>query len=770
MPDSRGHDPAPPGDPVLDRAREGILAYLEEKKNGGQIAENYYAHAVQSVVGHLVDWYTDPAIDRLSPNLKRGVRRAIEEGRWGEIVNAYVRTVAFGTGGIRALMAFDKASIVALKEKGLDAEILKGPNTLNNIVVLQSAHGVARYLADEHGSDSGGWPNGKIVVGFDSRVAGAALAKMVAELFLSERLGVYLFDEAVPYPEVTFAIPHLGADMGIFISASHNDYRYNGFKMSGPNGAQVPYKERNKILADYIEKARLEEIRPVPLEGCPKEILGRLRFLGGRERLTGVDYYGRDLIDMHTSHVEHMKGFLLRKDARGEMAGARNLKVVYSAFNGSGRRACPRILADLGCGHVHKISSLDELNGLFPAFRSDPGWEQQPDPGDRRAARIALEELKKDARQETYIPWKEADLLIGTDPDADRCGVAVRPPAPLERALRAAPELHPDPTHLLVPADDMWALVLWYRLEFERETHGSVPDADRKFIALSHTTSDMIVKVARKFGLGAMKTWVGFGWLSAGVAHAWSDEPVPRVVEGMAGGSEDGLCHRVFYDTTLMDARRKINVATLEQSNGFSILGGPPADPERQMGAGGHVRDKDGTFAALLVAEIAAYAKSRGTDLLSLLAQRVYGDPEIGLFVNYYEPDPLDGEYPGIEGDTKKKQILERTEELYRDARAGARTFAGRGLTGARKYWTGKYDGANWKGFPDEGIRLYLGSDLDHVTIRPSGTTNSLRFHVQFHQPVVGPDGVWTRRVELEQEARRLVTHLRDRIGAPRSS
>src|SRR5690606_14315106 len=134
------------------------------------------------------------------------------------------------------------------------------------------------------------------------------------------------------------------------------------------------------------------------------------------------------------------------------------------------------------------------------------------------------------------------------------------------------------------------------------------------------------------------------------------------------------------------------------QSNGFSILGGPPAgfpQSDRALGSGGHVRDKDGTFATLLTTEVAAYAKEQGTDLLSLLARHIYADPDIGLFVNYYEPDPFDGEYPGLAGDSKKKAILDKCIDLYERALGGDVAIAGRDVTDTRYYWTGKYDAAN---------------------------------------------------------------------------
>jgi phosphomannomutase len=777
---------APEGqEAVLERADAGVTAYLErmavEARRAGAFGEEYFEHATANVIGNLGAWYRDPDIDRLSPNLKAGVRDAIEAGDWENITNAYVRTVKFGTGGIRSLMAFDKASIERLARDGLDARILKGPNTINNIVVLQMASGVARYLIDTYGVDESGAARAKVVVGFDSRIRGSSFAELITELCLAEGLTVYLFDEPVPYPEVTFAIPDLGADIGIFISASHNDYRYNGFKLSGPNGAQLEPEVRDVILKQYIQKTRPADVRLLSLESAPQDALKRLHFLGGREPLRGQegrDYYGReaDLIDEHGRHIEQMEGFLLRKNDDGAMEGGADLNIVYAAFNGSGRRGVPRLLEDLGCRRVWSVSGLDPLDGFFPAFRSDPGMEQQPDPGDPRAAKVALAELEQDTRRrergdagyEDCIAWAEADILIGTDPDADRCGVVVKPPPAYADRLKKRPTLRAGPDHVLVYADDIWTLLLWYRLHMEIEREGRVVDADRKFIALSHTTTDMIARLARKHGLGVLKTWVGFAWLSNGVARAWTGESLPTISEGRASPADE-KCNLVFYDTTGMAPGRTVNVATLEQSNGWSILGGPPEDPKRMLGEGGHVRDKDGTFAALLVTEVAAYAKATGTDLLSLLAEHVYADPDVGLFVNHYEPDPLDGEYPGLEGDTKKKSILDKAEDLYRRAREGGLELAGRRVTSGQKYTTGKYDVVNdWPGFPDEGIRLYFGSELDYMTIRPSGTTNSLRFHVQFYGGAQDPPGVWERRMALENEAKDLVTEVRDLIGARR--
>jgi phosphomannomutase len=750
-------------DLLLQMAFAGIKGRLEDMQKRGELSKNYFELASAEVPRNLEEWLSDEAIDALSPNLRLGIKDAIEAERWDDLINTFVRKVKFGTGGIRSMMAFDRYSILAMDREGIDARILKGPNTINNVVIMTCAFGVGRYLMDRARREGASEP--KVVVGFDSRIQGEAFGRVVAEVLLASGLKVYLFDEPVPYPEVTFAIPFLNADVGIFISASHNDYRYNGFKLSGANGAQIPQNDRNAIVSEHILKTRPSQIERIPLDEVPTDP-ERLVFLGGSAPLPGIDYFGRGdrILDIHSAHAKHVKSFVLRKGIFSSDEGS-SLSVAFAAFNGSGRRAVPRLMKELGVTRVHSIRSLDPLNGLFPAFKSEPGEEQQPDPGDPRAALIALRELQKD-----QVDWEDFDLMIGTDPDADRCGVILKPPVELSAVATSYSFPRFGRRHVLAPADDIWSLLLWYRMEHQLHEEGEGFDASRSFLVMSHTTSDMIAAVGRSYGIGVLKTWVGFGWLSNGVAEVWRGEGLPKVKRGRE--SDDAhRCHPVFFDTLEMKPDMAVNVAALEQSNGFSILGAPPdgfPEADRAMGTGGHVRDKDGTFAALLVTELAAYAKGRGEDLLSLLADRIYANPAVGLYVNYYEPDPLDGEYPGLAGDAKKKAILDRCSELLDQANGKGLALGGREVTSAEVYWTGKYDEGNWEGFPDEGIRFFFSSEEDHLTVRPSGTGNSLRFHVQLRGSPISAPMAWARRLQLELEAKEIVDDLRNRVGAPR--
>ncbi len=757
-------------DSTLELANVKVSEYLEGALKDDRIDQQLYKEAKKNILPNLERWLKDPYIDKNLPRLKKGICDAInkesededeENKKWENIVNAFRQSVRFGTGGIRGLMAFDKKPIIQLKDEGINAPVLKGPNMINDLVFLLTSVGVARFGKDQRP------PFKKVVIGYDSRIRGYDLAALVAQLFLAYDYTVYFFDAPCPYPEATFAIPHklIKADVGILISASHNDYRYNGYKLSCSNGSQFDPEERDKMYEKYIATSEPKQIQLCPFDKAPNE---KLWFLGGEKPIIGFNYAGKEgfLINIHEKHRGHVKSFLLTEDlAERQVSSSNPLRIAYCAFHGSGNIAVPKILGEVGFVDVKPITykGLNDLNGLFPSFCDKPGHEQQPDPGDPRAAEIAVEGFKKDYPNE----FDNIDILIGTDPDADRCGIVVKVPEN-QRHLYGGEDYY------LLPADDMWALVLWYRLHMDIEKYGKVKDVDKEFVTLSHTTSDSITHLARKHGLGVVRSWVGFASLAAGTRDVWEGK-VDQILDLVDGRNQrySDLCHPFVCDCQGMEnGKRCINIAAMEQSNGFSILGGRPLD-ERSLGVGGHVRDKDGTFAALLVAEIAAWAKERQTTLIELLDKHIYLDPDVGLFVNLYEPDPLDGEYPGIEGDRLKKAILRRALGYFQLALSGDLEIAGLPVKSACIYRTGKYDiiyppSYDFQ-FPDEGVRFFFDDEkLQHVTIRPSGTGNALRFHVQLHDNLVTESNLIEKKEQLLSRGRAIMDGIRDLLKAPR--
>lgn len=772
---------------LLLKAEEGIRRYLAGQRDEGRITGTYFEEAVSKTLPNLKRWLLAEELDRVSPNTREGIRQAIASGLWEDITNAFSRDVSFGTGGIREKMGSRRDVVLRLKEEGVHAAILKGPNTINDVTLLLTSAGVARFGQERTP------PLSSVVVGFDSRVRGGDFARLIARLFLAYGYRVYLFDEACLYPSVTFAVPTLKADIGVFISASHNDFRYNGFKLSCQNGSQFDPAERKVLYNDYIARMQFNDIRLAHLA----EAGDQLWFLGGQkpsQRRSVSDgphrglpladplpdakelYAGREdrILDLHTLHAEHVKSFIAQPEMiRG---ASRPLSIGFCAFNGSGRKLVPRLLTEIGFRDVKRIMKLDALDGMFPAFCSDPGQEQQPDPGDWRAADVAVGAFKEEYGARA---WEAVDLILGTDPDADRCGTIVKVPT-------AQREAYPHPgrgelrDYSLISADDAWTLILWYRFQREIERFGRVVDAEKKFIVLSHTTTEALQRLARKHGVGVLTTWVGFAQLAAGTRAIW-DLHTGRDTPGLTEGGSlpvysegrrhpgEAMCNRSIHSWVGMDDRRRcFNIAALEQSNGFSLLGEVPPD-DRSLGRGGHVRDKDGTLAALLVAELAQYAKEQGTTILDLFDEKIALDPDVGLYVTYYEPDPIDGEYEGLAGYSKKRRILDACEELFVTCERKPFSLGGMVTNRATVYRTGKYDGINWPGFPDEGYRFYFDADRrSHLTIRPSGTSNALRFHVQLFGGVPERRELVRRKAELRATAGRIVSDVRMRISALR--
>lgn len=728
---------------LLQEAEKGISAYLDEQHRQGGIDAGLFDKARQNVFRHLRSWLEDPHIDVLSPNLKFGIRSAIKQKKWALLTEVFVDEITFGTAGIRGKAAMTDDELKQLNDEGLDARILKGPNTLNNVVLLLKSAGVAHYAAD-HGMHS-------IVIGYDSRVQGKAFAQLITRLFLANGLKVYLFDEACPYPEMTFAIPYLHADMGILISASHNDRRYNGYKISAGTGSQFEPAVRSVIYNDYIKKMTTSDIQLIDLAEAeidsehpddPHNLNNKLVFLGGESRLDDMDYHDRPLIDIHKPHLDHIKKFIIDSDLLKSWAG--KVKIGYCAYHGAGRKAVPRLLQDFGFHHVDIVREhgLNDLNGLFPAFQDDP--EQQPDPGDRAAAEIAVNAYKKEFGEHAF---DDQDILIGTDPDADRTGLVIKVPFEQRSVYDGA-------SYRLLDADDAWTLLLWYRLHRQAEAHGgSLPNADEAFIVLSHITTDALVRLAIKYDIGVIKTWVGFGMIANAVQKIWADKNL-----------DDPEYKDMIYKTIGMSDRpRSFNIGCLEQSNGFSILGGPPPTPTA-MGTGGHVRDKDGVFASILLAEVAAYAKSRHTTLQGLLDEHIYLDPDIGYFVTYYEAVPQWGEFKGLEGLTTKIDILRRCAALSDRVNAGEQiTLGDTPVLSSEIFSIGKYAEAHrWPDFPDEGIRFYFDEDRwSYLTVRPSGTSQCLRYHIQLKADTMNNENLIEQKMATNRNAKNIIADIR---------
>jgi phosphomannomutase len=738
---------------MLKTLEREVHNYLDKKFKEGVLEGTLYKHAKEKTMKNIREWVDDKFIKEHSPNVVPGLFEAVKQKRWEDIIFAFSDDMPFGTTGIRGQACFNQDDVNKFMKFGIDAPIIRGPNTINDVVLLIRAAGLAKY-ANETGLKS-------IAIGYDSRLNGEAFADLLAKLCIAYGIRVFLFDESCPYPELTFAIPTIGAELGILISASHNDKRYNGCKLSTKTGAQIDVVERDQIYNDYISKIKTSDLKLKPLS----EAGDKLVFLGGSEKLANRDYFGCELVDMHTMHINHIKEFILDKKLLS--AWADRMKIGYCAFYGAGYKSVPRILKELGLKNVNIVNEMNRLDGTFPCFH----LYQQPDPGDTVAARIAVDQFKKEYSEKKF---NELDVLVSTDPDADRFGLMIKAPEDQKEVYKQISR-HPDALtknlkaiipgyiertdydwYLLTP-DDALTLLFWYRLRKMKEmNNGKTPDVEKSFIAINHTTTDALTKLALKHGIGVVRAWVGFVFLSKCVEKVWDGEILDPIKD-----------HMFLLNTIDMNAKRSLNLGVMEQSSGFTILGDRPL-PGKYLGVNGHTRDKDGILTSALFMELVAYAKSVGKNIIELLDEHIYLDPDIGFFANYVESSPYWGQFEGPSGLTKKIRIFKKIDVLYDQFKSGKEIkIAGKKVVSIGRYATGKYDEIHlWKGFPDEGLQFYFDEEkLNYVIVRASGNSHCIRFHAQLHAK---PDrsNLLETKTSLYKKAKEVVAELRQLCGA----
>ncbi|MDI6758650.1 MAG: hypothetical protein QMD94_03130 [Candidatus Omnitrophota bacterium] len=696
-------------------AENEIKKYLNEQFKNNKIIKDVYEKAIQNTCNNLKAWATDKDIKRLSPKTQDAIFEAIRKWRWEDIVEVFRQDITFGTAGIRGKAALIKEELYQLKEEGPQAKILKGPNTINDVVLLRYTTGVAKYAKENNLH--------KIAIGYDSRIAGEQFAELIAQCFIGQsnpgyKFIIYLFDEASPFPELSFGLTteSVRADLGILISASHNPADYNGYKVTDGTGSQLPQRMKDNVKR-VIDATTFADIK---LKSLAEAEEGHLIWLGGKEPLAGKDYKGVDLnkyfIDMHTLHIKQVKKFILDKKIVERQAA--NVKIGFSAFNGAGYKAVPRLLQELGFINRKSISKLQQLDGLFPVF----GWGEQPDPGDPIAADIAVREFIAEYGQKAF---DELDILIGTDPDADRMGLIVKVPENQQHLFGK---------YRLLSANDTWTLLIWYRL-IKKQELGLLKDPGKHYITFSHVTTDALEATAGLFGVPSL-----------GEMHDKTDiEEKGHYLNGKR--SWVGFTYIADFANKMRE-KGLVNEAGAEESNGFSILGGRIKGGE-VLADDAHVNDKDGTLAALLLAEVACYAKENNTTIFELL-DNIY--LRTGHYATANKPLPRVGSFEGAEGVTEKINLLKKAQEWLREANGKAGTdtpfvLGGLKVTGAIEFKSGRYDAQHYPGFPDEGIRFFFEDNTlrtgelfynskNFITIRPSGTSQAIRFYTQRYSKV----------------------------------
>jgi phosphoglucomutase len=426
------------------------------------------------------------------------VKTLAEKGDWAELEDRFYRDLEFGTGGLRGVIG-------------------GGANRMNSFVVRRATQGLGEYVL-AHAKEK----NCSAVIAYDSRTYSDVFSLEAARILATMGIKTYLFTSLRPTPVLSFAVRHLKAATGIVITASHNPPQYNGYKAYWNDGGQVvpPHDTGiiEKVLAvgEVLKSLSAEELK-------------------AKGMLVMID---REIDEPYARMVENA---MLRPELLREKG--RNLKIVYTPLHGAGLVPVETILGGLGVT-ITTVPEQREPDGNFPTV-------SYPNPEEASAMRLALELGKKTG----------ADLVLGTDPDADRLGIA-------------APDAKDE--YVLVTGNQLGALLADYVLMTRKEL-GRLP-AKAAFIKTIVTT-ELQRKIAESYGAASFDVLTGFKWIARLIAAFESGEdPALRGYSYICGG---------------------------EESYGYLVT------PE--------VRDKDAVSAAVMVAEMTLYLREKGATIFEYL-------------------------------------------------------------------------------------------------------------------------------------------------------
>ena len=360
------------------------------------------------------------------------VQRLLDNPDTTELVEAFYKDLEFGTGGLRGIMGV-------------------GSNRMNRYTVGAATQGLANYLKREFAS----LPQISVAIGHDCRNNSDVFARITAEVFSANGIKVYLFDSLSPTPEVSFAIRELGCQSGVMITASHNPKEYNGYKAYWSDGAQmIAPHDRNTI----IEVNKVTKVEDIHFEARPELI-----------QLIGEDF-DKKFIDRVAS---------LSDPQREVIARHHDLKIVYTPIHGTGVRIIPAALRAIGFTHIINVPEQDVVSGDFPTVYS-------PNPEEPAALELAI------ARAEAT----GADLVLASDPDADRIGVAVR---------------NNEGKMVLINGNEICALLVYYAIMSRKES-GLLQSED--YVVKTIVTTELIRAIAQHNEVTLFDCYTGFKWIA----------------------------------------------------------------------------------------------------------------------------------------------------------------------------------------------------------------------------------------------------------------
>lgn len=489
-----------------------------------------------------------------------------------------------------------------------------GTNRLNKYTLGAATQGLANYINQQ-------FPNKEksVAIAFDVRHNSDKFAKTVADVLTANGIKVYLFESFRPTPELSFTVRHLGCDAGIVLTASHNPPIYNGYKVYWNDGAQIVPPQDGAIINE-VNNVKVDEIK----------------FKGNDELITII---GKEIDEVFIDACVENGSFTNE--------GKKDIKIVFTSIHGTAVAITPKAFEKAGFTQVHQVAEQAIPSGDFPTVKS-------PNPEEPEALTMAV----------ALANEIDADVVIGTDPDADRVGVATR---------------NNDGEIVLLNGNQMNTVLTYYLLEKWQEA-GKLNG--KEFIGSTIVTSDIFYDIAAKFNVDCKVGLTGFKWIADMIRQF-------EGVEKFIGGGEESF--------------------------GFMV--------------GDFIRDKDSVTTALLVSEIAAVQKAKGSSLYNKLTE-IY--VEIGKAYQEYLTNIVK---PGKEG-------AELIAQMMVDFRANSpKELAGSAVVKVKDFQTSIEKNLvsgeeKTIDIPKSNVLIFYTADGSKVACRPSGTEPKIKYYFSVNAPI----------------------------------
>lgn len=513
-----------------------------------------------------------------------------------------------------------------------------GTNRINKYTLGKNTQGLSDYLKKSFPSEQL-----KVAIAYDCRHNSNTLAKVVADVFSANGIKVFLFSDMRPTPELSFAVKHLGCHSGIVLTASHNPPEYNGYKVYWQDGGQLVPPQDNEII-QMIEALDYSEIK----------------FEANNALIEYID------VQLDEAFINSA---IQNATFNTSAAAKENLKIVFTSLHGTSIKLVPDVLAKAGYTDVEIVKEQAEPDGNFPTVKS-------PNPEEPEALTMALELAEK----------TNADIVIGTDPDSDRLGVAVR---------------DTEGKMILLNGNQSMVVMTHFLLQ-QWKKQGKLTGTE--FVGSTIVSTPMMLELASGYDVECKVGLTGFKW----IAKFIKDFPNQKFI----GGGEESF--------------------------GFMV--------------GDAVRDKDAVASTLLVCEMAAQAKEKGSSLYQELLQ-MYVD------FGFYKEHLISITKKGIEGANEIKQMMVDLRENPMKEINGQRVVCiedyqsskGRDLINNEEFGIS---------IPKSNVLIYYLEDGSKICARPSGTEPKIKFYFSVNCAIENVDEIPDAEIYLDNKIKNIIAEM----------